>query len=148
MALGQGTEPRSGLMSPSLASKIEAANSALRVDGHLDAVAEFLASDHVTHLTNEDVTGGHEAIRRELGMYRRAFGDLAVDVEILMVGEDCVAWQRTLRATRQGSFNGFPATGRPIEWRDMVVSRFGDGLIAEDWLVTDLAERLLLARQS
>lgn len=117
------------------------------VDGNLDVVAEFFASDHVTHLTNEDVTGGHEAIRRVLGMYRRAFGDLTVDVEILMVGEDRVAWQRTLRATHQGSFKGFPATGRPIEWRDMVVSRFRDGLIAEDWLVTDLAERLLLARK-
>jgi len=29
----------------------------------------------------------------------------------------------------------------------MVTSRFRDGLIAEDWLITDLAERLLLARK-
>jgi hypothetical protein len=42
---------------------------------------------------------------------------------------------------------GFPATGRPIVWRDMVTSRFQDGRIAEDWVLTDLAERLLLARK-
>ena len=31
--------------------------------------------------------------------------------------------------------------------RDMVVSRFEGGLIAEEWVVTDLAERLLLTRK-
>ena len=31
--------------------------------------------------------------------------------------------------------------------REMVTSRFRDGLIAEDWFLTDLAERLLLARK-
>lgn len=29
-------------------------------------------------------------------------------------------------------------------WRDMATSRFDNGLIAEDWVITDLAERLLL----
>jgi predicted ester cyclase len=80
-------------------------------------------------------------------MYRRAFPDAEVEVEILAESKDRVAWQRTLRATHQGSFKGFPATGRPIVWRDMVVSRFRDGLIAEDWLIPDLAERLLLGRK-
>jgi hypothetical protein len=29
----------------------------------------------------------------------------------------------------------------------MVTSRFRNGLIAEDWVITDLAERLLLAKK-
>jgi hypothetical protein len=29
----------------------------------------------------------------------------------------------------------------------MATSRFDNGLIAEDWVITDLAERLLLARK-
>jgi hypothetical protein len=62
-------------------------------------------------------------------------------------GEDRVAWQRTLRGIQQGDYKGFPATGRLIVWRDMVTSRFRDGLIAEDWVITDLAERLLRARK-
>jgi hypothetical protein len=36
---------------------------------------------------------------------------------------------------------------RRIVWRDMVTSRFRDGLIAEEWAISDLAERLLLARK-
>jgi predicted ester cyclase len=70
-----------------------------------------------------------------------------VEDEILAQGKDRVAWQRTVRATHQGNFKGFAATGRRITWRDMVTSRFRDGLIAEDWVMTDLAERLLLARK-
>jgi hypothetical protein len=30
----------------------------------------------------------------------------------------------------------------------MAISRFRDGLVAEDWLMTDLAERLLLAKKA
>jgi len=134
-------------MNESLGLKIEAANAAIMADGNLDAVADYFTADHVTHLTDEDMTGGHDAIRRVVGMYRRAFANLKVEVEILVESRDRVAWQRTLRATHKGDFKGFPATGRPIVWRDMVVSRFRDGLIAEDWLLTDLAERLLLARK-
>jgi steroid delta-isomerase-like uncharacterized protein len=134
-------------MRQSLASRIQAANSALLADGNLDAIGEFFAPDYVAHLTEEDMAGGHGAIRTVLGLYRRAFPDLQVQVEILVEGTDRVAWQRTLRATHQDDFKGFPATGRPVVWRDMVTSRFRDGLIAEDWVITDLAERLLLARK-
>lgn len=134
-------------MDQSLASKIQAANSALIANGKLDAVGQFFAPDYVAHVTDQNVTGGHEAIREIVGMYRRAFPDLQVKVEILVEGNDRVAWQRTLRGTHRGDFKGFQATGRPMVWRDMVTSRFRDGLIAEDWVITDLAERLLLARK-
>jgi steroid delta-isomerase-like uncharacterized protein len=132
-------------MNRTLATKIKAANSALIADGNLDAIAGFFAPDYVAHLTNQDMTGGYDAIRKVVRLYRRAFPDTEVQVEILAEGKDRVAWQRTLRATHQGRFKGFPATGRRIVWRDMVTSRFRDGLIAEEWLITDLAERLLLA---
>jgi len=134
-------------MARSHGSTIEAANAELMVRGNLDAIPEFFAPDYVAHLTDRDMTGGHDAIRRVLRMYQRAFTDIRVEVEILVKARDRVAWQRRLRATHHGSFKGFPGTGRRIVWRDMVTSRFQDGLIAEDWIITDLAERLLLARK-
>jgi steroid delta-isomerase-like uncharacterized protein len=115
--------------------------------GRLDAIGDFFATNYVAHLTSNDLKGGHNAIRRFLNAYRRAFSDIKVEVEILVQAKDRVAWQRTLRATHTGNFKGFPATGRRIVWRDMVTSRFRNGLIAEDWVITDLAERLLLARK-
>src|SRR5262245_26343402 len=133
-------------MGRSLASKIEAANSALLANGRVDAVGEFFTSDYVAHGTDKGLAG-HGAIRRFVGEYRRAFPDLRIEVEILVKSKDRIAWQRTIRGTQKGDFKGFPATGRRIVWRDMVISRFRDGLIAEDWVITDLAERLLLARK-
>jgi predicted ester cyclase len=137
---------RSHRMGPSLASRILAANSTLIADGNLDAVREFFTSDYVAHGTDQDMAG-HGAILSFLGMVQRAFPDLQSEVEILVEGKDRVAWQRTLRGKQQGDFMGFPASGRQVVWRDMVTSRFRDGLIAEDWVITDLAERLLLARK-
>lgn len=134
-------------MSGSPASRIRAANSAIIADGNLDAVGDFFTPDYVAHLTDSDMEGGHDAIRGFVGTVRRAFPDLQIEVEILVEGKDRVAWQRTLRGTQQGEFKGFPACGRVIVWRDMVTSRFRDGLIAEDWAISDLAERLLLARK-
>jgi predicted ester cyclase len=134
-------------MGRSLASKIHAANSALIADGNLDAIGEFFTADYVAHVTDHDMEGGPGWIRNFLGMLQRGFPDLQVEVEILVEGKDRVAWQRTLRGTHQGDFMGFPATGRSIVWRDMATSRFRGGLIAEDWVITDLAERLLIARK-
>ncbi len=134
-------------MGRSLASKIQAANSAIIANRNLDAIGEFFAPDYVAHGTEYDMTGGHAAIRKYLGMLQRAFPEIEIEVEILVEGKDRVAWQRTLRGTQQGAFKGFPATGRNVVWRDMIVSRFDHDLIAEDWVITDLAERLLLARK-
>jgi predicted ester cyclase len=134
-------------MSRSHASQIKVANSSLIVNGDLGAIGEFFGPDYVAHLTGQDMTGGHQVVRRIVSAYRRAFQDVQVDVDILVTAKDRIAWQRTLRATHTGNFKGFPGTGRPIVWRDMVTSRFHNGLIAEDWVISDLAERLLLARK-
>jgi predicted ester cyclase len=112
-------------MNRSLASKIEAANSVLFANGSVDAVGEFFTPDYVAHGTDNRMAG-HGAIRRLVGMYRRAFPDLRVEVAILVKAKDRVAWQRTIGATHKGTFKGFPATGRRIVGRDMVISRFRD----------------------
>lgn len=134
-------------MENSLASSIQSANTLLIVDGSLDAVADFFTSDYVVHLTDGVLKGGHGAIQTILGTLRRSFPDVEVEVEILLESETRVAWQRTLRGTHKAAFKGFPASGRQIVWRDMVTSQFRDGRISEEWVVTDLAERLLLSKK-
>jgi steroid delta-isomerase-like uncharacterized protein len=129
-----------------MASKIEAANRALLVEGVSGAVEEFFTADYVAHGTEQKIEG-HGAIRKFVRELRQGFPDLEVEVDILLETKDRVAWQRRLRGTHRGSFRGFPATGRRVVWRDMVVSRFQSGRIAEDWVVTDAVERLLRSRK-
>ena len=131
----------------SLASKIKEANTTLIVNGHLDRVGDFFTQDYAVHLTGRVVNGGHSIVQEILGSLRKSFSDIQVDVDILVHGVDRVAWQRTIRATHKGKFKSFPASGLQIVWRDMVTSQFRDGLIAEEWVITDLAEQLLLSRK-
>ncbi len=108
--------------------------------------------DYVAHLTDEDLNGGHAAIRK-VGRLpprgARAFQPAATRrlpaaFEFLRNPRPLVACcgQECPRASGDR-----PATGRRMVWRDMVTSRFRDGLIAEEWVISDLAERFLLARK-
>lgn len=134
-------------MPDSLPNTIKAANTELIANANADAVGDFFSPDYVAHVTEQDMTGGHRFVRRFLGMLQKAFPKIEVEVDILVESSDRVAWQRTLRGTQKGAFMGFPASGREMIWRDMVTSRFEKGLIAEEWVVSDLAERLMLARK-
>lgn len=135
-------------MKRSAISLLQGATSALFVDGDLEAISKYFASDYVVHVTDEDIRGGHALIQSVVGLYRSAFPDLSVEVAVLMETADRVAWQRTMRATHTGAFKGFPGTGQNMVWREMVVSRVVAGLITEEWVVTDLGERLLFARKA
>ena len=128
------------------ATTIDAANNRLLARGELDAVDDFFTADYVAHGTDRDLRG-RAGVRRYLGMLREAFPALEVEVEVLAACGDRISWQRTLRGVQDGPFMGFPATHGSVVWRDMVTSRFRDGFIAEEWVVTDLAEHLLLARK-
>ena len=134
-------------MPRSLATLIETANERLLVEGDLDTIPETFAKGYVAHSTRGDPIRGHKAIGRWVRAIRKAVPELRVEVEFLVQGRGRVAWQRTLTGKQDGPFKGFPATGRKLVWRDMVTSRFEDGLIAEEWVVSDLAEQLLRARK-
>lgn len=129
-------------------NQILSATSALFGEGKLEAIGNYFAPDYVVHLTDQDVRAGPALVRSVVELYRSAFADLRVEVLFLFESSDTVGWQRTMRATHTGAFKGFPGTGQPIVWREMVVSHFSGSLIAEEWVVTELAERLLLARKS
>jgi predicted ester cyclase len=133
-------------MSQTQAGRILTANEELLEKGNPSAAAEFFAPSYVVHVTGKDHRG-HRFIKSFCKDLRKSFPDLRVEVDILVGKGDRVAWQRTWRATHQADFKGFPATGRAIVWRDLIVSRFEGGLIAEEWAISDLAERLLLARR-
>lgn len=126
---------------------IEAANASLIVNGDLDAVSDYFATDYIAHFTGHDFSDGYDVVKKIVQTYHRAFSEIEVEVTILVESKNRIAWQRTLRAKHTGPFKGFPATNRPIMWRDMIATEFRDGLIAEEWVVTDLAEKLLLGRK-
>jgi predicted ester cyclase len=135
-------------MNPSLSATIKDANAKIITKGMLDDVEEYFTPDYAVNLTNKRLSGGYSTVQNTLSALMRAFSNIQVKVEILIEGEDRIAWQRTMTATHSGAYKGFPASGRELIWRDMVVSQFEGGRIKEEWLSTDLAEQLLLSRKS
>lgn len=126
---------------------IEAANRQVIVEGDLDAIPEFFTPGYIAHVAGKDFSGGHQVVRRMVGTYRRAFSEIEVKIEILVQSPSRIAWLRSWRGKQTGPFRGFPPSQKVVRWSDQVTSEIEDGLIAEEWLVTDLAEQLLLARK-
>lgn len=135
-------------MQPTPAHCIEAATEALFVRGEMAAVEAYFSPDYIVHLTGEDKVPGHAGLRSVLSLYQRAFSGLRVEVVILAQEGERVSWQRTFRGVHQAAFKGFPGSGRELVWRDVGTSVIRAGVIVEEWVLTDLAERLLLARKA
>jgi ubiquinone/menaquinone biosynthesis C-methylase UbiE/predicted ester cyclase len=83
--------------------------------------------DHVNRLTYR----GHEGARRSVALYLELFPDLRFDVQEQVSEGDRVASRWTLRGTHRG---------RNVELRGIVISRFEDGQIIEDWAASDTME--------
>ena len=128
------------------ADRIRQANHVLLVEGDLARLDEFFTEHFVAHGT-EATLDGLGALRRFLAGLHAAFTDWEVEVTIHAEAGDRIAWERTVRATHKAKLGGFPPSGRMLTWRDMIVSRFEHGMIAEDWAVTDLVEGLVRARK-
>ena len=131
-------------MARSNEERIQFAHDEIVAQGNLGVVDEFFATDYVLHAGGK-THKGTRFVRRFIGQLRSAIPDLrVVKIECLIEAGDTMAWQRTLRGTHQADMMGIPATGQRVEWRDMMVTRFADGKIAEEWGVSELAEQLLL----
>ena len=72
-------------------------------------------------------------------MIRLGFPDLHARIDNLVAEGDRVAVRLTFRGTHQGEFLGVPATGRTVEYVSHEFYRIVDGLVAEEWICSDLA---------
>ncbi len=130
-----------------LKPKLEGINETLFAYRKIDQIPECFTSDYTAHISEDQTASGHDIIRKHLQALQRAFPKLNYRIDVLVENGDRIAWQRTLSGVQEDAYLGFPASGKNVSWRDMVVSRFEDGLIAEEWFVSDLAEQLLRSRK-
>ena len=82
---------------------------------------------------------GRETWQQGYELMKRAFPDLEIRVDDLVAAGDKVALRLTLSGTHLGEFQGIPATGRTISYVSHEFYRVADGLVAEEWICSDLA---------
>jgi predicted ester cyclase len=98
----------------------------------LDGIPSVYHPDFVDHV-NGLTYRGHEGARRSVALYLELFPDLRFRVDDQVTEGDRVASRWTLHGTHNG---------RQVELRGIVISRFEDGRIIEDWAASDTAELL------
>lgn len=128
--------------SPDWDAQIREVNQALVNRGELDRIPEFIAESYVMHTPNGPQTGRH-LVRGFISDLLVAFPDLEVETEVMAVDGDRVVWKRTHRGTHQGPFMGVEPSGRTVSWEAIVVSRYEDGMVMEEWGASTLGAALL-----
>lgn len=82
---------------------------------------------------------GFEVFKEGLGKFWAAFPDLHSTVEDIAAVEDRVWVRLRVQATHEGPFAGVEATGRKVEWMDLLIYRLDDeGMIVEEWALVDV----------
>jgi ubiquinone/menaquinone biosynthesis C-methylase UbiE/predicted ester cyclase len=96
----------------------------------LDSIASVYHPDFVDHVNRLEYRG-HDGARRSVALYLELFPDLRFEVDDQVSEGDRVATRWTLRGTHRG---------RSVELCGIVISRFEDGRIIEDWAASDTLE--------
>jgi predicted ester cyclase len=97
---------------------------------NLQRIPEIYHPDFVDHVNGLEYRG-HDGARRSVTLYLELFPDLSFVVDEQVSEGDRVASRWTLRGTHRG---------RSVTLRGIVISRFEDGRIIEDWAASDTME--------
>lgn len=97
---------------------------------NLGGIPDVYHPDFVDHVNALEYRG-HEGARRSVALYLELFPDLRFVVNEQVSEDDRVASRWTLHGTHRG---------RPVTLRGIVISRFQDGRIIEDWAASDTIE--------
>ena len=111
--------------------------------GDADACLALAAPDLVMNLAELPAPQhGHDVWRQGFELMKRAFPDLQARIEDIFAAGDKVAVRVRFRGTHVGEFLGFAATGRTVAYASHEFYRIADGLIAEEWICSDMATLL------
>lgn len=105
---------------------------------NLDMLDGLFTDDHVYH--GPSVPGelrGANAFKEMLSGFTQAMPDAREKVEDQLADGDKVFTRFSGRGTHTGELMGMGASGKELTWTGMVVSRFSEGLIAEEWVEWD-----------
>ncbi|MGO4953345.1 ester cyclase [Paenibacillus sp. DRB1-1] len=100
---------------------------------------ELIAPDAIFYVpAREDAMKGPDGYLAIIQMMRTGFPDIQWTLKEMVAEGDKVAARFIMRGTHQGSFFGFPPTGKTIEVQAMNFYRFSGGQIVEEYGQPDM----------
>lgn len=112
--------------------------------GNLNIVESDFSADYIAHTGNK-THKGQRFIKQYVVKIRATIPDIKiVGIEIISQTDDTLTWQRTFRGTHIIDLNGIPASHEKVKWHELMVSRFEQDKIIEEWISSDLSFQLML----
>ena len=105
--------------------------------GNLKVLDESVAADAAHHDPNTPIAPGPEGMKQVASLYRGAIPDLRFEVQQEIAEGDYVVQRVIASGTQRGDLPGVPATGKYSKIEGVVITRFKDGKVAEDWSLFD-----------
>ncbi|TGN05164.1 SnoaL-like polyketide cyclase [Leptospira bandrabouensis] len=97
------------------------------------SIQEVFSSEYIVHTSKKDYKG-HKIIIKWAKNLHDFLSDLKiVKIQFLVQTEDLIVWKRTLRGKIKPSKNKNLKTSKTIQWDEMIVSKFKNGFIIEEW---------------
>ena len=107
-------------------------------DGNFSVMSEIFAPDFVRHDPNGNEIRGPAQNEQFIRRMRAAFPDLHYTVGDVIAGGDKVVARYQFDGTHLGDALGFPPTGKKVAYTGILIQRFVDGKIVEQWTEADL----------
>lgn len=110
-------------------------------DDIVGTIDDVLLSDAVVH-SPLAAGSGPDTMKLIWTVLLRAFPDIHVMVDDMVVDHDKIASRQTVTGTHLGEYRGLAPTGKTVVYEEIFIMRFADGKIAEVWGVVDTLSQL------
>lgn len=104
----------------------------------LSTIANYLHADYHWHGPSGREARTPEGGAQVIAMYLQGFTELEVTVDEMIAENDRVVTRYTARGVQNGVLMGMPPTGKSFQICGILISRFKDGKVIEDWELFDL----------
>ena len=102
--------------------------------GNVAFAQQVFADDYVRHdLRPGTAPPGSAGQKAVAGLFRAAFPDVHLAVELLVAEGEYVVARWTMAGTHRGAWGGVAPTGQRVRFAGVNIFRFADGKVAELW---------------
>jgi steroid delta-isomerase-like uncharacterized protein len=106
--------------------------------GDFTVMAELFDPNLVRHDPNGNELHGPGQTEQFMRKFRAAFPDLHYTVDDVIAHDDKVVTRYHLQGTHLGDALGFPPTKKKVNYSGILIQRFANGKIIEQWTEADL----------
>ncbi|MDX2284929.1 MAG: ester cyclase [Bacteroidia bacterium] len=96
-------------------------------------IEAYLADDYVYHGMGGMTAHAPQGFKTAIAGFHAAIPDLKSEILDMVAEGDRLVIRFSFTGTHRGEFLGFPASGAPLRFEGMIMRRFADGKVAEDW---------------